>query len=53
MKDNTNTTPINHGRIPYLCSKRTSKHTFCTSNADVKMTTGNKAILCNEHAGLS
>ena len=43
----TNTTsPINHGRIPYLCSAKTSTG-YCTNNADVVLTTG--TILCNEH----
>ena len=39
-------TPINHGRIPYLCSAKTSTG-YCTNNADVVLTTG--TILCNEH----
>ena len=41
-------TPINHGRIPYLCSAKTSTG-YCTNNADVVLTTGSKAILCNKH----
>ena len=40
--------PINHGRIPYLCSAKTSTG-YCTNNADVKLNTGSKAILCNKH----
>ena len=41
-------TPINHGRIPYLCSAKTLTG-YCTNNADVKLNTGSKAILCNKH----
>jgi hypothetical protein len=41
-------TPINHGRIPYLCSAKTSTG-YCTNNADVKLNTGSKDIFCNEH----
>jgi len=50
MKNTTSqtATPINHGRIPYLCSAKTSTG-YCTNNADVKLNTGSKAILCNEH----
>ena len=45
----TNTTsPINHGRIPYLCSAKTSTG-YCTNNADVVLTTG--TILCNKLYG--
>jgi len=39
-----NATPINHGRIPYLCSAKTSTG-YCTNNADVVLTNG--PILCN------
>ena len=42
-------TPIIHGRLPYLCSKKISKHTFCTAKADVVLTTGSKAVLCSDH----
>ena len=50
--NNTTITQINHGSIPYLCSKQVSKHTFCTAKADVRITSGHKviAVLCNEHA---
>ncbi|ANS02760.1 hypothetical protein [uncultured Mediterranean phage uvDeep-CGR0-KM14-C182] len=41
-----NATPINHGRIPYLCSAKTSTG-YCTNNADVVLTNG--PILCNKH----
>ena len=50
MNNSTSQTasPINHGRIPYLCSAKTSTG-YCTNNADVVLTTGSKAILCNKH----
>ena len=41
-----NATPINHGRIPYLCSAKTSTG-YCTNNADVVLTNG--PIFCNKH----
>ena len=49
MKNTTSqtATPINHGRIPYLCSAQLPSGQFCTNNADVVLTTG--TILCNEH----
>ena len=51
MKNTTSqtATPINHGRIPYLCSAQLPSGQFCTNNADVVLTTGSKAILCNKH----
>ena len=45
-----NTTPISHGRIPYLCSAKLANGCYCTAQADVKLNTGSKAILCNQHA---
>ncbi len=47
---NQTSTPINHGRIPYLCSAQTSVNTFCTAKADVVMNDKSKTVLCNNHA---